>query len=76
MHHTDKTFEIVRKNMFNRKSADTNVCDNGSTIWRGDYSYIRSVKWRDFISNTEAHIDAAYTRQENIDDYDIHINLN
>ena len=68
-HHTNNTFAIIRENMFNRKSADKRVCDSGSTIWRGEFSYIRSVKWCDFIKNTEAYIDASYERQKNIDDY-------
>lgn len=75
MHHTNNTFNIIRKNMFNLKSADTHVCDSGSTIWRGEPSYIRSVKWSDFITSIEVHIDAAYTRQKNINDYNIHVNL-
>lgn len=75
MHHTDKTFDIIRQNMFNLKSADTHVCDNGSTVWPGDSSYISCVKWKDFISDTESHIDAAYARQKSISDYDIHVNL-
>ena len=75
MHHTNNTFSIIKQNMFNLKSADTHVCDSGSTIWRGESSYIRSVKWSGFIASTEAHIDAAYTRQKNIGDYDIHVNL-
>ena len=75
MHHTNNTFEIIKKNMFNLKSADTSVCDSGSTIWRGESSYVRSIRWNDFLVSIESHIDAAYTRQENIGDYDIHINL-
>lgn len=75
MHHTNNTFSIIRQNMFNLKLADTRVCDSGSTIWRGEFSYIRSVIWSDFTANTEAHIDAAYARQKNIGDYDIHVNL-
>lgn len=61
--------------MVNLKSADIRVCDSGSTIWRGEFSYIRSVKWSDFIASTESLINAAYERQKNIDDYDIHVNL-
>ena len=75
MHHTNNTFSIIKQNMFNLKSADTRVCDTGSTIWHGEFSYIRSVKWSDFIVSTESLINAAYERQKNIDDYDIHVNL-
>ena len=75
LHHTDKTFNIIRRNMFNKKSADKRLCNQGSTIWKGEFSYISSVRWDDFISDTEQYINAAYTRQSNIDDYDIRINL-
>ena len=74
-YHRSNTFSIIGDNMFNRKSADKRICDNGSTIWRGESSYIRSVKWCDFIKNTESYIDASYKRQKDIDNYDIHINL-
>jgi hypothetical protein len=74
-HHTNNTFAIIRQNMFNRKSGDKHVCNTGSTIWRGEFSYIRSVKWCDFIKNTESYIDTSYKRQKDIDNYDIHVNL-
>lgn len=75
MHHTYHTFDMIRQNMFNRKSGDTRVCDTGSTIWRGEFSYIHSVKWCDFIKATDPYIDASYKRQKDIDSYNIHINL-
>ena len=75
IHHNHILFAIVRDNMFNRKSVDKRRCDNRSTIWLGDYSYIRSVRWRDFIENPTTHIDAAYDRQKHIEDYDIHVAL-
>lgn len=75
IHHTNNTFAIIRQNMFNHKSGDKHVCNTGSTIWRGECSYIRSVKWGDFITRTESLIEAAYKRQKNIDDYEIHVNL-
>lgn len=75
MHHTNQTFDIIKANMFNLKSADTHVCDSGSMIWRGESSYIKSVKWSDFVANPESHINAAYTRQKNISDYKIQVDL-
>lgn len=75
MHHTNKTFDIIRQNMFNLKSADTHICDSGSTVWIGDVSYIACVQWNDFIANIEGCINAAYNRQENINNYKIHIEL-
>ena len=75
LHHTDKTFSIIRRNMFNKKSADKHLCNQGSTIWKGEFSYISSVRWDDFISDIEQYINASYTRQSNIDDYDIRVNM-
>lgn len=74
-HHNHVIFTIMRDNMFNRKSADTRICDVRSTIWRGEHSYIRSVRWSDFIENPETYITAAYERQKHIEDYDIHIDI-
>ena len=62
--------------MFNLKSGDKDICDSDSTIWHGDFSYIRSIKWCDFVKNAETYIEASYKRQKNIDNYDIHVNLN
>ena len=74
-HHTNNTFPIIAHNMFNRKEANKQICNSGLINWRGEFSYIRSVKWCDFIANIEKHIDAAYVRQKNISDYDIRVNL-
>lgn len=70
-HHTDKLFTILRKNKFNLKDANNKVCDTGSTIWYGESSYIKAVKWSDFISNYSTYIESACVRQDNIDDYEI-----
>ena len=68
-HHTDKLFSIIRKNKFNLKDANKKMCDTGSTIWYGEYSYIKAVKWGDFISNYSSYIESACERQDNIEDY-------
>lgn len=70
-HHTDKLFSIIRKNKFNLKDANKKVCSTGSTIWYGEFSYIKAVKWNDFISNYSTYIESACERQNNIDDYEI-----
>lgn len=71
-HHTDKLFAIIRKNKFNLKDASKKVCDTGSTIWYGEYSYIKAIKWSNFIDNYSTYIESACQRQDNIEDYDIH----
>ena len=70
-HHTVKLFSIIRKNKFNLKNPNKKVCDTGETIWYGEYSYIKAVKWSEFIKNYSTYIISACERQDNIDDYDI-----
>lgn len=71
LHHTNKLFEIIRKNKFNKKDGDKRTCDENDTIWHGTCSYIEAVKWADFIKNISTYIDKAYKRQDNLDDYEI-----
>ncbi len=75
IHHNHMIFAIMRDNMFNRKSEDKRICDVRSTIWRGEHSYIRSVRWSDFIETPTTYINAAYERQNHIEDYDIHVDI-
>ncbi|AYD40815.1 hypothetical protein D4Z93_09870 [Clostridium fermenticellae] len=65
-------FSILGNNMFNIKQPDTKDCENNSTIYYGDSSYIPSVKWDDFIDNMDEYIDKAYEIQDNIDNYNIY----
>lgn len=72
MHYTNKLFEIIRKNKFNRtKNALKHTCENNDTIWNGTCSYIEAVKWSNFISNYQKYVNAAVERQEHIDEYNI-----
>lgn len=57
--------------MFNIKKPDSKKCDDGSTVYYGDSSYITSVKWSDFIKNPKDYIDKAYDIQSKIINYDI-----
>lgn len=68
---TYKLFDILRKNMFNQKDPSKQDCDDGTTVYHGDSSYITSVKWGDFIKDMDKYIDKAYEIQDNIDNYDI-----
>lgn len=72
-HHTNKLFEILRKNKFNRtQNASKRTCDQNSTIWTGTCSYIEAVKWTNFIADYKKYVDAAVERQNNIDEYALH----
>lgn len=71
-HHTDKLFEIIKNNKFNRtKNGSKRTCDNNETIWTGTCSYIESVKWSSFIDDYQKYVDKAVDRQDHIDEYDI-----
>ena len=62
-------FQILRENMFNIKSPDTYLCSNGSTIYRGDFSYIKSVKWQDFIASPNCYLDKAIELRDKMELY-------
>ena len=68
---TNFLFEIMRKNMFNIKHPNKKDCDDGSTVYYGDSSYMTTVKWEDFIKNPESYIDKAYDIQSKIEQYDV-----
>lgn len=70
-HHTNQLFAIIRKNKFNLKTANKKVCDTGATIWYGEFSYIKAVKWSDFIINYNTYIESACKRQDGIENYEI-----
>lgn len=72
-HHTDKLFKILRENKFNLNNAKKRDCNNGSNekVWIGNCSYIKAVKWNDFINNIDFYIDEAYDRLDNIENYNI-----
>ena len=68
---TNFLFEIMRKNMFNIKRPNKKDCDDGSTVYYGDSSYMTTVKWEDFIKDPETYIDKAYDIQSKIERYDV-----
>lgn len=68
----DTLFQILRDNMLNRSSAETIDCPNQhGTVYQGESSYIKSVKWRDFVEDKEKYLTIAEEIRDNIADYDI-----
>ena len=72
-HHTGKLFTILGKNKFNLNNASKRDCinNNNEKIWIGDCSYIKAVKWKDFIVDIDKYIDESYDRLDNIENYNI-----
>ena len=75
VHHTDRLFQIIRKNMFNQKQAKTHRCAAGDTIWESDCSYIKAIRWCDFIQDYSGYLEESYKRRDNISDYFIAKNV-
>ena len=69
---TSFLFYIMQKNMFNVKNADKKYCDDGSTVYYGDSSYMITVKWEDFIKDPESYINKAYDLQSQIEKYEVY----
>lgn len=70
----DLLFNVLGRNMFNRKRPNTTICSTGvcGTLHTGnDHSYIHPVKWEDFISNINMYITIATEINKNIGDYNI-----
>ncbi len=74
MLNTGILFAILRENMFNAKNPIRNVC-NGKWIYNGDYSYIDSVKWEDFIVNPTKYIDKAIELRDRKDEFELRKNI-
>lgn len=76
-HHTGQLFEILKKNMFNIKNPTQRNC-NGSTINEGECSFIKTVKWNDFMqgNNFDYYIEKCIEIRDNNQAYNVMINLN
>jgi hypothetical protein len=69
---TNFLFQILRDNMFNKKSKEDNIRNcNGSKIYEGFPSYIYSVKWSNFIADYNRYIDIAISIRQNINQYEL-----
>ena len=69
---TDFLFDILKGNMFNKKTPDKYSCPTcNGTHYQGEYSYISAVKWDDFKSNANTYINKAVKIKEDINNYEL-----
>lgn len=73
-HFTNQLFTILRENMFNIKNPQTRIC-SGTTILEGESSYIKTVKWDNFIENINWYIEKALEIWRVRDQYNIRKNV-
>lgn len=66
-------FKILGSNMFNRNEKNLIRCTtcNGVHHTGQDHSYIHPVKWSDFITNINGHLDHVANHQTNLDNFEI-----
>jgi hypothetical protein len=69
-HFTGQLFSILRENMFNIKNPQTRIC-NGTTITEGEASYIKTVKWDEFLGSINWYIEKALEIWRVRDQYNI-----
>ena len=67
---TNFLFDILKENMFNKKNPDKYSCPTcNGTHYRGECSYISTVKWDDFKKNANTCINKAVKIKEDINNY-------
>lgn len=74
-HLTNNFFNILKYNMFNRKSGCDRICNNSDRIWDGEFSYIPMIKWSDFINDVNHQIERVEKIRDRADEYDLHIDV-
>lgn len=59
--------------MFNAKKREREICENheGGASYSGDHSYIRSVRWSDFMKDIERHLKKTIELRDRINEFDI-----
>lgn len=75
LNRTDLLFDILSRNMFNKINAEARICSTGRKSWLSEHSYIKTVKWSDFINKINGEVEESYDRQARINEFDIHVKL-
>ena len=75
----DWMFTIIKENMFNRKNPNTNVFNQATTVWYGEYDYIPMVRWDYFVDHVTELIERAERIKDDYernDSYELHLSVN
>ena len=64
----DNTFKIIYNNMFNQLDPDIEFME-GHKVYHGESSYIKTIKWNDFIDKTDDYIEKAISIRDNCSEY-------
>jgi hypothetical protein len=73
---TDTLFTILEKNMFNQNNKTRIDCEQGRNVYQGECSYIKLIKWCDFVEKPQEYIKTTIEIKKNIDEYEIVKELN
>lgn len=76
LYNTNIIFQIHKDNLFNVKKPTYKNCTSGDTIYLGDYSYIHTVRWNDFIASPSSHISQAELLNDKIATFNITKTIN
>ena len=71
---TNTLFQILKENMFNINNPTFNDCPyhpENNPVYTGESSYIKSVKWEDFLNNKEDYLKKIVEIRDNRKSYDI-----
>lgn len=76
-HHTNQLFNILSKNMFNRKEKKFKECNGQKIHIMAEPSFIKTIRWDDFMrtENYNLYIEKAIEIRNNSELYDIEVNI-
>lgn len=71
LYNTESLFSILGNNMLNLSEKRKLPCSCGWNIYSGEHSYIKPVRWDDFILAPTSYVEISLAIKENADLYDI-----
>ena len=68
---SSKLYKIINENRYNLQGDNKYACENCKTYSQLLGSYISLIEEEDFLSNPQKYIDNAYSKSEDIENYEI-----